>query len=117
MIEINIARDFTTLPGPRYRNQGHGSGEEFLKKHLRPAFEKARETNDTVVIRLDGVKYGYPTSFLEEAFGGLAREFGSEIVLQTLRFESVIEPMLGDEIRHYIERANGKMRDVSRTAM
>ena len=105
MIEINIARDFTPLPGPRYREQGSGSGQQFLEKHLRPAFLKAKETNDRVTIQLDGVKYGYPTSFLEEAFGGLAREFGIEEVQNLLRFESVAEPMLDFEIRHYIKHA------------
>ena len=88
MIKINIAKEFTTLPGPRYRDQGPGSGQQFLEKHLRPAFLKARETNDQVIIQLDGVKYGYPTSFLEEAFGGLAREFGIMEVLNLLRFDS-----------------------------
>ena len=106
MIEINIARDFTELPGPRYREQGPGSGQQFLEKHLRPAFLKARETNDQVIIQLDGVKYGYPTSFLEEAFGGLAREFEIEEVQRLLRFESGSEPMLDFEIRHYIKHAN-----------
>ena len=106
MIKINIAREFTELPGPRYRKQGPGSGQQFLEKHLRPAFLKAKETNDQVTIQLDGVKYGYPTSFLEEAFGGLAREFGITEVLNLLRFESVAEPMLDSEIRHYIKHAN-----------
>ena len=106
MLEINIANDFTRLPGPRYRHQGPGSGQQFLTDHLRPMFESARASNEKVTIKLDGVRYGYPTSFLEEAFGGLAREFGSGEVLKYLRFESVTEPMLGEEIRYYIERAN-----------
>ncbi len=105
MIEINIARGFTTLPGPRYRDQGPGSGQQFLEEHLKPAFLRARETKEQVTIQLDGVQYGYPTSFLEEAFGGLAREFGIEEVLNLLRFESVAEPMLDFEIRHYIKHA------------
>ena len=110
MIEINIARQFTKLPGPRYQDQGPGSGQEFLEELLKPAFLKARETNDQVTIQLDGVKYGYPTSFLEEAFGGLAREFGITEVLNLLRFESVAEPMLDSEIRHYINHANATTR-------
>ena len=106
MITINIANRFTTLPGPRYRNQGPGSGQEFLEKHLKPMFRQAQETGETITVQLDGVKHGYPTSFLEEAFGGLAREFGVEVVRSTLVFESHVEPMLGEEIRHYIEHAN-----------
>ena len=106
MTKINIARDFTDLPGPRYREQGSGSGQEFLEEHLKPAFLKARKTGTQVTIQLDGVKYGYPTSFLEEAFGGLAREFGIEVVQETLCFESTSEPMLKDEISDYINRSN-----------
>ena len=106
MIKINIAKDFTDLPGPRFRDQGSGSGQEFLEDYLKPAFLKARETDDKVTIQLDDVKYGYPTSFLEEAFGGLARKFGIEEVLSILSFESVAEPMLESEIRHYIKHAN-----------
>ncbi len=106
MIEINIAKDFTTLPGPRYKEQGPGSGQQFLEKYLKPAFLRARETKEQVTIQLDGVKYGYPTSFLEEAFGGLAREFGIEEVQNLLSFESAVEPMLDFEIRHYIKHAN-----------
>ena len=106
MTKINVARDFTKLPGPRYRQQGSGSGQEFLEDHLKPAFLEAKKTEDQVIIQLDGVKYGYPTSFLEEAFGGLAREFGIEVVQKILRFESASEPMLEDEIRSYINHAN-----------
>ena len=71
MITINIAKEFTRVPGPRYRDQGEGSGEEFREDHLKPAFERALKARDQLIVQLDGVRYGYPTSFLEEAFGGL----------------------------------------------
>lgn len=102
---INVAKDFNECPGPRYREQGPGSGEEFLKDYLKPAFLKAREVGDKVTVQLDGVKYGYPTSFLEEAFGGLAREFGIDEVERILVFESANEPLLDYEIRRYIKDA------------
>jgi hypothetical protein len=59
------------------------------------------KTDDTITINLDGTE-GYPTSFLEEAFGGLAREFGADLVLGRLQFVSLEEPNLLDEIRGYI---------------
>lgn len=105
---LKIAEVFTKYPGPRYRDQGESSGEEFREKHLKPAFERVRHTNECLVIQLDGVKYGYPTSFLEEAFGGLAREFGAELVLKNLRFESASEPLLVNEIRLYITESKKK---------
>lgn len=106
MRKIDVAKDFSMLPGPRYARQGKGSGEEFRDRHLKPAFEEALEKKEKILIRLDGVKYGYPTSFLEEAFGGLARLFAVDDVLNTLEFESTSEPMLIKEIRSYIERAH-----------
>ena len=106
MATITIATDFVDLPGPRYRNQGKGSGEEFREKLLKPRFLEAREAREELLIRLDGVRFGYPTSFLEEAFGGLARECGIAEVQGTLVFESHGEPMLEEEIRKYIQTAN-----------
>ena len=106
MITINIAKEFTRVPGPRYRDQGEGSGEEFREDHLKPAFERALKARDQLIVQLDGVRYGYPTSFLEEAFGGLTREFGKKLVLETLYFESATEPLLDYEIKRYIERAD-----------
>ena len=117
MITINVAEDFTRLPGPRRPDQGPGSGREFLEKHLRPAFRQARDTHDRLTVQLDGVRYGYPTSFLEEAFGGLAREFGSDEVQETLVVESLAEPMLDNEIRHYIKHADAPPGERSRAAI
>jgi hypothetical protein len=67
MITIKIASDFSPTPGGRFRKMGPKSGEEFrdlLASHL--------AKNEPVVVVLDGVE-GYGSSFLEEAFGGLAR--------------------------------------------
>ena len=48
---------------------------------------------------------GYATSFLEAAFGGLAREYPISDVLATLEFKSDDEPYLAEEIRSYIREA------------
>ena len=104
---LNIAEAFSEFPGPRYRDQGPWSGEQFLEEHLLPAFESAREAGGRMTIQLDGVRYGYPAAFLEEAFGGLARRFGAETVKNVLRFESDEEPALRDEIVHYIDACRG----------
>lgn len=65
---INIAAEFSKTPGGRYRTDGPASGEEFRESVLIPALRE----NATIVIELDGTR-GYPSSFLEEAFGGLVR--------------------------------------------
>jgi len=70
-ITISVSKDFSTVPAGRFITDGPNSGErfrnDFLKKNL--------EENDSVTVIIDGVE-GYGSSFLEEAFGGLVREFG-----------------------------------------
>ena len=61
MKTINIAKEFSTVPGPRYRDQGPHSGEEFRETILRPAFDDALKTGERIVIDLDGARFGYPT--------------------------------------------------------
>jgi hypothetical protein len=103
--ELNIASEFTHTPGPRKRNEGQFSGEEFLDDYLRPRFVAAKESNGILHVNLDGA-VGYPTSFLEEAFGGLAREFGSKEVRRILEITCIDEPYLLDQIWKYVDRAN-----------
>jgi len=105
--ELSIAQDFATLPGPRKVEDGVNSGEQFLKEKLRPRFIESVKTNSILYVNLDGVA-GYPTSFLEESFGGLAREFGPDKVDKRLKFVCEDEPYLDEEIRRYIREANNK---------
>src|SRR5437016_11906193 len=92
-IDLNIAAEFTAFPGPRKKTEREFSGEQFLDELLRPRFLAAREARNTLHVNLDG-DAGYPTSFLEEAFGGLAREFGSEEVKRVLEIACTDEPYL-----------------------
>src|SRR4051812_7697167 len=108
MNKIDIAVDFSAFPGPRYKTQGAHSGELFRETLLEPKFLAAHGKGETLVVRLDGVRFGYPTSFLEEAFGGLARVHGIEPVLNVLRFETSDEPMLIDEINGYIRDCHSR---------
>jgi hypothetical protein len=103
-IELNIATEFTATPGPRRRSEGPNSGEEFLSKILRPRFMSALNAGGTLCVNLDGA-IGYPTSFLEEAFGGLAREFGPEKVDGMIDIICTDEPYLPDQIRKFIRSA------------
>jgi hypothetical protein len=106
MRAINIAADFSKLPGPRYTEEGEHSGQEFREKLLEPAFLQTEAENNQLEIQLDGVEFGYPTSFLEEAFGGLARLHGIERVQKRLVFVSNDEPLLIRQIERYIRTAN-----------
>lgn len=104
---IKISTDFSDTPGARHRDEGKYSGEEFREDMLEKDFLQAKENGEKLVIDLDG-GYGYPTSFLEEAFGGLARIYPPKEVLDVLDFISNDEPSLIDDIKDYIKNANSK---------
>jgi STAS-like domain of unknown function (DUF4325) len=71
MTQIIVAEQFSRRPVGRYLSDGNSSGEAFRLGHLLPALAE----DAPVVVILDGVA-GYPSSFLEEAFGGLVRDHG-----------------------------------------
>ncbi len=102
---ISIAKDFTKFPGPRYRNEGDFSGEEFRENFLHKNFERIIKNGGKLVVNLDGT-FGFGTSFLEEVFGGLARTFKNVDVASYLRIISNEEPYLSTDIKSYIADAN-----------
>lgn len=108
MITINIAKDFSDTPGARYIKEGDFSGELFRQTFLEKHFSDS-QANYPIQIVLDGVE-GYATSFLEEAFGGLARQFGKEKVIKRLQFISKEDPLLVSEIESYIQNCDGKQK-------
>jgi hypothetical protein len=105
VVEHSIAREFTDTPGPRFEVQGPWSGEMFRKKHLSNWFRDAIRAGATLVVDLDG-GYGYAPSFLEESFGGLARECGIERVLSTVEIRSSEQPLLEEKVRRYIRESS-----------
>lgn len=105
MIKIIIAQDFSDAPGGRLRSEGDFSGEEFRESILEKKFEQTLESDDTLLVDLDG-GYGYAPSFLEEAFGGLARKYGFQKVLNYIDIKTDDEPSLKQEIMDYIKNSN-----------
>lgn len=105
MIQIKISSDFTNKPGGRYITEGPYSGEEFRKKILLPAYVKALSVNDKLIVDLDDC-YGFATSFLEEAFGGLVREVKSKRILEFLVLVTEDRPGLIDKVIDYINNAD-----------
>lgn len=104
-LRLTVLRDFSRTPGPRHISEGDYSGELFLRDVLAPKFQEAFARNLTLSVDFDGTA-GYATSFLEEAFGGLAREFGTDEVLRRLEFVTEDEPYLEEDITTYIKEAN-----------
>lgn len=103
-IIIRIAEEYTSTPGPRNQSEGDFSGEAFLGAMLEERFLEAQKRKIPLLIDLDGAE-GYATSFLEAAFGGLARKYPPNDVLKVLEFKSDEEPYLIDEIKEYIRDA------------
>lgn len=98
----NIAEQYTRNPGARYIKQGDFSGEDFREKVLEPFF-KSYEEGNVLEINLDGLN-GYPSSFLEEAFGGIARRYGVEKVKKSLKLICTENHLVVDDIKSYIEQ-------------
>lgn len=104
-LSLSVLSDFSRTPGPRHISEGEFSGELFLRDYLAHKFQEALNHNVTLYVNLDGTA-GYATSFLEEAFGGLARKYGTDEVLRHIEFITEDEPYLEDDIKTYIEEAN-----------
>ena len=101
---ILVSTEFSETPGPRNREEGDFSGQQFLEEILKPKYEQALKNDEALLVDLDGT-YGYATSFLESAFGGLARYYEPDDILKRIRFKSNEEPYLIMEIETYIRDA------------
>ena len=101
---ISIARDYSKTPGGRFKKEGSFSGEDFRESVLLPAYKMAKEKDEILEVNLDG-GYGYGSSFLEEAFGGLVRQIRSDDVIKRILIISNEEPRLIDDIKGYMEDA------------
>ncbi len=93
-------KDFSKFPGPRYASLGEYSGEVFRDQYLIPALKEG-----DIAVDLDGV-FGYGSSFLEEAFGGLARKGVSKEKLTKLKEHLICnDNSIINEVRNYIDEA------------
>ena len=96
MLVIDIAKQFAQSPGARYYSDGPKSGQEFYEKMLKESFQKAKSEGEKLKIILDGTD-GYASSFLNEAFGLLGTNFGSETVWNNL-------VIISNEVPKYITK-------------
>lgn len=89
MTTVKVSEKFSRYLGGRYRDDGPWSGEEFREQVLIPQLRDAMRDHQLLVIDLDGVA-GVPSSFLEEAFGGLLRHSPWRLadIKQTLRLSA-----------------------------
>jgi hypothetical protein len=103
MKKLKISSDYTDAPGGRLITDGEYSGEDFREEVLRPLLASLG-SDEILEINFDD-SYGYPTSFLEEAFGGLAREIDSKELLKKMKFICNDEPSVIDRVLEYINNA------------
>lgn len=108
-INYKLAHEYTDMPGGRYRVNGPFSGEEFREDVLLPKLKQCIRENNILEIDLDET-FGYPPSFLEEAFGGLVREGSLEKkeLLKYIKFISDEDSFLIGKIKQYIKEAKKK---------
>jgi len=98
-------RDFTRTSGPRMRQDGPHSGEEFRDTYLLPKFIEAVGEGVCLNVILEETK-GYASLFLEEAFGGLIRKgCRKKDVKKYLKIHSTDRPWYVSEVRRYIDQA------------
>lgn len=107
MITINVAQDFSRIPGARFPEEGDFSGQDFRTNILSPLLRKAIESHDKLRVILDGTA-GLGTSFLEESFGGLIRNDGFSLqeIMDTIEFVSDEDPEYIEEITEYLKSSN-----------
>lgn len=104
MLKINISKEFSDAPGGRTIKEGDFSGEAFRDTILLPKYNDAEKANDKLEINFDGC-YGFATSFLEEAFGGLVRIYNKKNVFDRLVLVSNEDETIPGLIEKYIRSA------------
>ena len=96
MDTINIAEDFAKDTGARDYSDGPKSGREFFDTLLRSKFKDAIDNGTQLQVILDGTS-GFASSFLNESFRLLAKEFGSDTVWNNLI-------LVSNEVPKYISK-------------
>ncbi|KGA40411.1 hypothetical protein KU75_16890 [Pectobacterium odoriferum] len=100
-MKIIYIEEFSKFPGPRYAVLGEYSGETFRDKVLIPALNQ----HDQISVNFDGV-FGFGSSFLEEAFGGLLRNGVERKKVEQLKNNLISsDPSIVDEVKSYIDDA------------
>ena len=109
MRKIVIATDFSETPGGRTPKEGEFSGAEFRNSILEPAYKACIENNENLTIDFDHC-YGIGTSFLEEAFGGLVREYKYKNILDNIILVANDDETILEKVSKYIRTEEGKLK-------
>jgi hypothetical protein len=89
--------------GPRFKELGAASGEEFRDSYLLPWLDSLAE-GEKGIIDFTGTAV-YSPSFLEESFGGAVRKNDrNRVKLSNVRFDN-IDPIWKEKVEKYIKSA------------
>ena len=94
-------------PGPRYREQGACSGEEFRDDVLIPRVREAAASGQALQVELEDSEFGYPIGWLEEVFGGLVRRMPGIMPAQVRPVSTKHPEAAAEAIRFMLEAASG----------
>lgn len=97
---VKIANEFSRHPAGRFITDGPYSGQLFRELIL----ERIMQSGERTIIDLDGAR-GYGSSFLEEAFGGLARKYPLNKIKSVITLHSR-DKNLTERIEQYMRNAN-----------
>jgi hypothetical protein len=109
MRKLIVASDFSDTPGGRTPKEGEFSGEEFRDNVLEPAYRECLVSNEVLTVDFDGC-YGFGTSFLEEAFGGLVRKYKYMDVLSHLELIANDDETILINVPKYIKTEEQKIK-------
>ena len=86
--EYDFASEFSKNPGLRFEKITPGiSGEKFRDEVLKECFENNRK----IIIDVNGVESSLGASFLSEAFGNIAVDYGIEKFNEIIEFDTTNE--------------------------
>lgn len=75
-IEVAV-RDFTTIPGPRFRETGNYSAEQFFEEYIKPRIDEKKDN----YIHIDfGGTWGYGPSFTSQLGIYIAKSLGESAI-------------------------------------
>jgi len=101
IIKYDFAKEYSPYPGGRFIRLGEFSGEDFREKILRTVFKN----NQKIIIDASGVKTSFTPSFLDEAFGQMAKEYGIEKFNKTIVLKSDTNEELNNKMIFYVNKA------------
>jgi len=101
--KYKFTEEFTKYPGGRHKKDGPYSGEQFREEVLEPMFA----SGGGIEIDMTGV-LGVPASFIDESFAEIAKKYGKEKFLATIKVFSNDNANIFAEVMLFVEKATRK---------